>query len=40
VAGLVRASFIIALDCFCNCTWRNVQSSWNFSTLTDLNFLK
>ena len=29
VAVLMRASFIIALDGFCNCTWRNFQSSWN-----------
>ena len=29
VAVLMRASFIIALDGFCDCTWRNVQSSWN-----------
>ena len=27
---LMRASFIIALDGFCNCTWRNFQSSWHF----------
>ena len=26
---LMRASFIIALDGFCNCTWRNFQCSWN-----------
>ena len=30
VAVLVRASFIIALDGFCECTWENFQSSWNF----------
>ena len=29
VTVLMRASFIIALDGFCNCTWRNFQSSWN-----------
>ena len=29
VAVLMRASFIIVLDSFCNCTWRNFQSSWN-----------
>ena len=29
VAVLIRASFIIALDGFCDCTWRNFQSSWN-----------
>ena len=31
---LMRASFIIALDGFCDCTWRN------FSGLTDLHVLK
>ena len=31
VAVLKRASFITALDCFCDCTWINFQSSWNFS---------
>ena len=30
VAVLMRASFIIALDGFCECTWRNFYSSWNF----------
>jgi hypothetical protein len=30
VEVLMRASFIIALDVFCDCTWRNFQSSWNF----------
>ena len=30
VAVLTRASFIIELDDFCNCTWRNVKSSWHF----------
>ena len=29
VAVLIRASFITALDGFCDCTWRNFQSSWN-----------
>ena len=29
VAVLMRASFITALDGFCDCTWRNFQSSWN-----------
>ena len=29
VAVLVRASLIIALDGFCDCTWRNFQSSWH-----------
>ena len=29
VAVLMRASFIIALDGLCDCTWRNLQSSWN-----------
>ena len=28
VAVLMRASFIIALDGFCYCTWRNFQNSW------------
>ena len=27
MAVLMRASFIIALDGFCDCTWRNFQSS-------------
>jgi hypothetical protein len=26
VAVLMRASFIKALDCFCDCTWRNFQT--------------
>jgi hypothetical protein len=30
VAVLMRDSFIIALDGFCDSTWRNVQSSWYF----------
>jgi hypothetical protein len=30
VAVLMRAKFIIALDGFFNCTWRNFQSSWHF----------
>ena len=30
VAVLMRASFIIPLDGFCDCTQRNFQSSWNF----------
>ena len=30
LAILMRASFIIALDGFCDCTWRNFQCSWNF----------
>ena len=29
VEVLMRASFIILLDDFCNPTWRNFQSSWN-----------
>ena len=29
VAVLMRSSFIIPLDGFCNCTWRNCKSSWN-----------
>jgi hypothetical protein len=29
VAVLMRPSFIIELDGFCNCTWRNFQSFWN-----------
>ena len=29
VADLMRDSFIIALNGFCNCIWRNFQSSWN-----------
>ena len=29
LAVLMRASFIIALDGFYDCTWRNFQSSWN-----------
>ena len=29
VVVLMRASFIIALDGFCDCTWRNFWSSWN-----------
>ena len=29
MAVLMRSSFIIALDGFCDCTWRNFQSSWN-----------
>ena len=29
VGVLMRASFIITLDGFCDCTWRNFQSSWN-----------
>ena len=29
VAVLMRVSFIV-LDWFCDCTWRNFQSSWNF----------
>ena len=29
VAVVMRASLIIALDGFCDCTWRNFQSSWN-----------
>ena len=29
VAVLVKDSFIIVLDGFCHCTWRNIQSSWN-----------
>ena len=32
VAVLMRASFIIALDGFCDCTWRNFQSSRNVPT--------
>ena len=31
VAVLMRASFIIALDGFCYCTWRNFQRSWKCS---------
>jgi hypothetical protein len=31
VAVLMRASFIIALKGFCDCTWRNFQRSWNVS---------
>ena len=34
VAVLKRASFIIALDGFCDCTWRNVQSSYFLDWLT------
>ena len=30
VAVLMRDSFIIVHDGFCNCTWRNFQSSWHF----------
>jgi hypothetical protein len=30
VEVLMRASFIIALEGFWNCTWRNFQSSWHF----------
>ena len=30
VAVLMRASFSIVLDGFCDCTWRNFQSSWHF----------
>jgi hypothetical protein len=30
VAVLMRASFVIALDGFCDCTWRNFKSSWHF----------
>ena len=29
VAVLMRASFIIVLDGFCNCPWGNFKSSWN-----------
>jgi hypothetical protein len=29
VVVLMRLSFIIALDGFCDLTWRNFQSSWN-----------
>lgn len=29
-AVLKGTSFIIAFDCFCDCTCRNLQSSWNF----------
>jgi hypothetical protein len=36
VAVLMRASFIIALDGFYDCTWRNFQSYWNSSILTDM----
>ena len=28
VVVLMRASFIIVLGSFCDCTWRNFQSSW------------
>ena len=31
VAVLIRASCIVALESFCNCTWRNFKSSWNFT---------
>ena len=27
---LMRTSFIIGLDVFCDCTWRNFQRSWHF----------
>jgi hypothetical protein len=33
VAVLMRAIFTIALDGFCNCTWRKFYSSWNCLTL-------
>jgi hypothetical protein len=29
MAVLMRDSFIIVLDGFCDCTWRNFQRSWN-----------
>ena len=36
VAVLKRASFIIALDDFCDCPWRNCQKFLKCSILTDL----
>ena len=39
VAVLMRASYIIVLDGFCNCTWRNFESSWH-SVWTALHVLK
>ena len=40
VAVLMRASFIITIDGFCDCTWRNFKSFLKFSVLTDLHVLK
>ena len=28
--SFMRSSFIIVLDGFCDCTWRNFKSSWHF----------
>jgi hypothetical protein len=35
VLVLMGASFTIALDVFCDCSWRNSQSSWNVPGLPD-----
>jgi hypothetical protein len=36
----VKESFIISLDGFCNCNWRNFQSSWNFLHLLKLHYFR